>query len=102
LQANPNWSQNETRFLIAHEQVQTLEDLLVRRTPLAISGQLTVDLIAEINRLLAEARGWSPEQAAQHLNHTLSRLASLHGLGRLSPVAVNKETRHVSQSESEA
>lgn len=102
LQADPNWSQNEIRFLIAHEQVQTLEDLLVRRTPLAISGQLTVDLIAEINQLLAEARGWSPEQADQHLNHTLSRLASLHGLGRLSPVAVNKESRHVSQSESEA
>lgn len=102
LHANPDWSQNELRFLIQHEQVQTLEDLLIRRTPLAISGLLTVPLIQEVNSLLAEERNWSPDQAEQHLNQTLSRLAKLHGLGRLSPVAVNKEPRHDSQSESEA
>ncbi|WP_052130621.1 glycerol-3-phosphate dehydrogenase/oxidase [Erwinia typographi] len=102
LHAQPDWSQNELRFLIRHEQVQTLEDLLVRRTPLAISGQLTLPLMAEVNALLAEDRGWSPEKSAQHLTDTLSRLAALHGLGRLYPVEMNKESCHVSQSESEA
>ncbi|WP_158782172.1 glycerol-3-phosphate dehydrogenase/oxidase [Pantoea sp. BAV 3049] len=100
LHANPDWSQNELRYLIRHEQVQLLEDLLVRRTPLAIGGLLTPLLIDEIAGLLADELGWPAERRQQHMTETLSRLASQHGLGRLSPVAVNKESRHVSQSES--
>ncbi|WP_338558418.1 glycerol-3-phosphate dehydrogenase/oxidase [Erwinia sp. E_sp_B04_7] len=102
LHHNPDWSQNELLFLIRHEQVQTLEDLLVRRTTLAISGQLTLPLIEEVAQLMAEERGWTPQQQQQHLSETLSRLARLHGLGRLSPVATDKEPLNASQSESQA
>lgn len=102
LHNNPDWSQNELRFLIRHEQVHTLEDLLVRRTTLAISGQLTLPLIEEVAELMAEERGWTPEQQQQHLTETLSRLVRLHGPGRLSTVATDKEQHHASQSESQA
>lgn len=85
LQAHPEWSQNELRFLIRYEQVETLEDLLIRRTHLAVSGQLTLPLIEEVAALLAQERSWSVHDKEQHVAETLSRLAARHGLGRLLP-----------------
>ncbi|MEG3132467.1 glycerol-3-phosphate dehydrogenase/oxidase [Rouxiella sp. T17] len=80
LSSYAEYSRNELRYLIHHEQVQTLEDLLVRRTPMAISGNLTMQRIEEIAQLLGEALHWDDDQRAQQLETTLSRLAKLHGL----------------------
>jgi len=92
----PEYSRNELRYLIQHEQVQTLEDLLVRRTPMAIGGQLTQARVSEVGKLLAAELGWDPASSAQHLQTTLSRLASLHGLTGLYPMHLNEGTLHVS------
>lgn len=84
LQAHPEWSRNELRFLIRYEHVETLEDLLIRRTHLAVSGQLTLELVEEVAALLAQERNWSSQYAEQHITETLARLSARHGLGRLS------------------
>ncbi|KQN51864.1 glycerol-3-phosphate dehydrogenase [Serratia sp. Leaf50] len=92
----PEYSRNELRYLIQHEQVQTLEDLLVRRTPMAIGGQLTQARVSEVGKLLAAELGWDSASSAQHLQTTLSRLASLHGLTGLYPTHLNEGPLHVS------
>lgn len=96
LEHTPDYSRNELRYLILHEQVQTLEDLLVRRTPMAISGQLTSERVAEIGKLLASELGWGEPQSTQHLQTTFSRLASLHGLTGIYPMHAKEDISYVS------
>ncbi|WP_369788219.1 glycerol-3-phosphate dehydrogenase/oxidase [Rouxiella sp. WC2420] len=96
LEHYPDYSRNELRYLIHREQVQTLEDLLVRRTPMAISGKLTLARVEEIATLLGSELGWNVDDTAQHLATTLSRLASLHGLTGLYPLPVSEGVSHVS------
>ncbi|MEM6161568.1 glycerol-3-phosphate dehydrogenase/oxidase [Erwinia sp. P6884] len=76
----PDWSRNELRYLIRYEQVQTPGDLLIRRTPLAVSGQLTAPAVEEITRLLAHERGWTAAQSEQERAAISSQLRREHGV----------------------
>jgi len=97
LQHHAGYSALELRYLIEHEQVQQLEDLLVRRTSLAICGELTPSLVAEIAQLMADLRGWNATQLQNHLQSSCASLARQHGLTDLNPTLFQEETRHVSQ-----
>ncbi len=83
-----DYTVNELRWIMLNEQVELPEDLLVRRTALAIAGQLTPALIKEITALLAAERGWDPHQARTHLRLTFERLAGYHGLSALANIAI--------------
>ncbi len=83
LQHHADYSDTELRWLIKEEQVVMLEDLLLRRTALGISGQLTPPLMAEIAHLMAQEMGWNDACRQQQLERTLSRLARLHGVSGL-------------------
>ncbi|WP_343552006.1 glycerol-3-phosphate dehydrogenase/oxidase [Pantoea sp.] len=96
LQHHPAYSDVELRYLIEHEQVCQLEDLLVRRTSLAICGELTAPLVQEIATLLASTLGWNDTQRQQQLQRCCDNLARLHGLSNLNPTIFQEEARHVS------
>ena len=83
LQHHADYSDTELRWLIKEEQVVMLEDLLLRRTALGISGQLTPPLMAEIAHLMAQEMGWNDACRQQQLERTLSRPARLHGVSGL-------------------
>lgn len=70
----------ELAHLIAHEQVETLADLLIRRTTIAITGELSLSVIATCLELLANARGWPPARAEAERQSFLDLLATRHGL----------------------
>lgn len=70
----------ELSHLIAHEQVETLADLLIRRTTIAITGELSLSVIARCLDLLSAARGWTAERAAAERQSFLDLLANRHGL----------------------
>jgi glycerol-3-phosphate dehydrogenase len=96
LQHHAAYSDVELRYLIEHEQVCQLEDLLVRRTSLAICGELSAPLVQEIAEIMAAALGWSDSERAQQLQRGCANLARLHGLTGLYPTVFQEETRHVS------
>ncbi|MGK3124059.1 FAD-dependent oxidoreductase [Candidatus Pantoea formicae] len=96
LQHHQAYSALELRYLIEHEQVRQLEDLLVRRTSLAICGELTPLLIEEISHLLATTLGWSDIQRVQHLQRSCANLARWHGLKDLDPTVFQEEIHHAS------
>lgn len=96
LRQHADYSALELHYLIEHEQVCQLEDLLVRRTGLAICGELTPALMQEISLLLASTLGWNENQRVQNLQRTCASLARLHGLTGLYPTVVQEEIRHVS------
>jgi glycerol-3-phosphate dehydrogenase len=73
-------SSAELGHLIEHEQVETLADLLIRRTTLAITGALSMSVIDRSLDLLSAAREWPAERAAAERQGFLDLLASRHGL----------------------
>lgn len=70
----------ELDHLINEEQVETLADLLVRRTTIAITGDLSLSVIDRSLELLAKAKGWTAEHAARERQAFLELLATRHGL----------------------
>jgi glycerol-3-phosphate dehydrogenase len=70
----------ELAYLIAHEQVETLADLLIRRTTIAITGAMSLVVIDRSLELLAAARNWTAERAAAERQSFLDLLATRHGL----------------------
>lgn len=92
---HPDYSVNEIRYLIQHEQAHQLDDLLIRRTSMAICGELTFALINEIAQLFAETLNWTESFSQQQIDETCARLARFHGLSSLNPTLFQEENRHV-------
>ncbi|NDL62277.1 glycerol-3-phosphate dehydrogenase/oxidase [Acerihabitans arboris] len=84
LRHHPGYTVNELRFLIAREQVVRPEDLLVRRTAMAISGELTPALVEEVTGILAQALGLSESERNASLRAAGAHLAAYHGLSWLA------------------
>jgi glycerol-3-phosphate dehydrogenase len=53
----PGYSEREIRFLVHHEMAQTLEDVIARRTTLALHGTLTEALLNRLREIVAEQGG---------------------------------------------
>lgn len=58
LRHHADYSENEIAFLIHNEQAVMPEDLLVRRTRIAISGEASLALITELATLMAQEICW--------------------------------------------
>jgi glycerol-3-phosphate dehydrogenase len=80
LQTLPTYSQREIAFLTQFEKVIHLDDILLRRSMLAMLGRLTRPVLDEITAVTAEALGWSSRQSEQELGRTLEILADKHGV----------------------
>ena len=75
----PDYSFDELAWITGHEQVAHLDDLVLRRTALAITGRLSGrDLDAMADRMAAQ-KDWNPERLAVELRATKARLAARHG-----------------------
>jgi glycerol-3-phosphate dehydrogenase len=76
----PGYSRREIAFMALHEQVAHLEDLVLRRTALALRGDLTQEILAEIAEILAEAVGWTQEERAEELARAETLLRERHSI----------------------
>lgn len=74
----PDFTRREILFLIQHEKVEHLDDLLLRRTMLAMLGRLTRDAVNEVNGILAEAHGWNADRTQAEAEKTLRLLKDRH------------------------
>ncbi len=72
------YSTREIAFLALHEQVVHLDDLLLRRSLLAMLGQLTAKMLEQITEVVAQALGWSPEVAQQEADRLRKILGEKH------------------------
>ncbi len=80
LDSHQDYSTGEIRFLIEKEQVECLTDLILRRTSLAISGDLNLDIIRELNGQMADIKQWNHEQQEVEFGNALSYLEQYHGV----------------------
>ena len=96
---HPGYSVRELLFLIRNEAAEHLDDLLLRRTTLAISGQLSLDMTEAVLDVLAREKGWSPARRKAELDRFLTLLAGRHGVGLGTLTARNEQgVRYAHQS----
>ena len=76
----PSYSHCEVAYLVRHEMVVHLDDLLLRRSLLAMLGQLSHSLLAEMAEVVGEELGWSDEQIGAEIWRTLGILEERHGV----------------------
>lgn len=74
----PEFTRREILFLIQYEKVNHLDDILMRRTMLAMLGRLTREALDEVNAIMAESQGWDAEQKKAEAERTLRLLRDRH------------------------
>lgn len=76
------YSRNEIVRLIREEQVETVADIVLRRTALAITGAISLALIEEIATILADERNLAPAAAAAECAALVDELETYYGVPR--------------------
>lgn len=71
-------STRELAYMVEHEQIGHLIDVLIRRTSLAFRGLVTEDLLAELADTLAPLLGWDAAQSAAEVELAEKVLAEAH------------------------
>ncbi len=86
----PAYTRREMRWLIEHEQAETLDDLVARRTCLAINGDVSMDVLVELAGILGECRGWSAGQRRQAVDACVEKLWRLNRVSEATLCNRNK------------
>jgi len=86
------YSAAELRYLCRETGVVHLDDLVIRRTLLAISGLVTDAVLADVARFAAEALGWDAARRSSELAACTALLREHHGVSLAAPVAAERHT----------
>ena len=93
LDATSRHSAEEIEFILSHELIVHLDDIVLRRTSLAVTGSLSVEALDKILEISAHALGWdAPRQAFERARVT-EMLNAKHRL-RWAETAVRKVPAH--------
>lgn len=76
----PAFTAAEIDWIVRNERVVHLADILLRRTPLAISGQLTPRLCRQVASIAAKTLQWSDQRERAELVDLARLLADRHGV----------------------
>ncbi|MBI5943446.1 MAG: glycerol-3-phosphate dehydrogenase/oxidase [Chloroflexi bacterium] len=80
LKSLPTFTRREVIFLAQYEKICRLDDLLLRRTMLAMLGRLTKEIVLELAEVLGESLGWNGEQKTAEAARALDLLSDRHGV----------------------
>jgi glycerol-3-phosphate dehydrogenase len=73
-------SDRELSWLVEREHVVHLDDLVLRRTDLAFTGELDAERVEELAVGLSSASGWSDARRDEEVARCVAILASEHGV----------------------
>jgi glycerol-3-phosphate dehydrogenase len=79
----PDYSAQEITFLARYERVVRLEDVLLRRTAIALLGDATGPVILEIGGIVGAALDWTDQQIRDEVLATTQLLANRHVVRRI-------------------
>ncbi|WP_449372935.1 glycerol-3-phosphate dehydrogenase/oxidase [Arthrobacter psychrolactophilus] len=80
-------SGREVEFMVEHEQIGHLIDVMIRRTSLAFRGLVTSELLAETAAALACPLGWNEAKVAEEIGHAITIPDRFHGVQVQSLIA---------------
>ena len=92
------YSARELIFLIRGEAVEHLDDILLRRTTLAITGELSLDMADAVLDVLADEKGWSLQRAAGERTRFLTLMRERHGVSEETLSARNEQRSEVCET----
>lgn len=78
LPALPDYSEQEIRFLIATEGVQSLDDLALRRLPLGLQGRVNRVSSEALAAIASDMLDWSDADIQEQLQHLADTLLHKH------------------------
>lgn len=80
LQQLPAYTRRELEYMILHERVARLDDLLLRRTLIAMLGELSQHpaVLDEIAQIMAQAQGWDTARTSEELDRARQLFARQH------------------------
>lgn len=78
-------TEGEVLWFMRHEQALHLADVLQRRSPLAIRGELTHALILATARVMTREAGWSAAKTEAEVARFLADLETYHGVTLAPP-----------------
>jgi glycerol-3-phosphate dehydrogenase len=73
---------NEILYLLRNEFVETVSDLVLRRTSLAIDGSVSMEAIEQLTFLIRRERNLTPQEAEQQRSDLIQELNDYHGVSR--------------------
>ncbi len=79
LKTLPSYSRCELGFIAGKEKVVHLDDLLLRRTMLAMLGKLSREAVKEVAEVVRESLGWDARQTVEETDRCLGILTEVHG-----------------------
>jgi glycerol-3-phosphate dehydrogenase len=80
LVGTPGYTRRELAYLATHERLYHLDDLFLRRTMLAMLGELSPGLVQEAAQIVGEALGWSQAEQEAEIQRIHAILAKNHGV----------------------
>ena len=78
LAQHAGYSRREIEFIAREEKVERLDDLLLRRSLIAMLGHLKPALLDELAAIMADALGWSAERRAEEIQRAQAILRLRH------------------------
>jgi glycerol-3-phosphate dehydrogenase len=75
----PHYSALEIDWIVRHELVVHLSDIVFRRTTIAIEGALTIEGLREIAEIAGAALGWDQQRIAAEVDDVVAQLRKFHG-----------------------
>ena len=89
-----DYSRAEIQCLIETEQVESLLDIVLRRTNMAISGALHMSLLIELNTMLSHVKNWDSQRTQSELTQALLHLDKFHTLTKSMLVERSQTMNH--------
>jgi len=80
LRNHAGYTRREIEFILRNERVGHLDDVVLRRTSMALMGELTPALLAELAEIAQPILSWSDDQAAAEVERTVGILRNKHGI----------------------
>ncbi len=88
-----SYTRAEIIWLMRTEFVETLSDIVLRRTALAITGQISEVLLDRLGGIFVDERGLSQQEIADQIQALIHELSEFHGVSAEALTARNKERR---------
>lgn len=76
----PDYSTGEIDWLARWEMVVRLDDIVMRRTTIAIENKVTVEALEDIANVTGQALGWDDARRQSETAAVRQRLATFHGM----------------------
>ncbi len=78
LRQHPRYSRSEIEFILREEKVERLDDLLLRRTSIAMLGELNREFMQELADICADVLAWSARRKEAEMQRAVELLRLKH------------------------